>query len=94
MSSDNNIMNIPTDYILEDKLNLVKMNSVCHGEMSVVYSDYLTSKMSNTNLKTSQSIESISSEEMNIAVVNNAIKHDVEVFKGTSNKMFIRRKSK
>ena len=86
LSSDNNIMNIPTDYILEDKLNLVKMNSVYHGEMSVVYSDYLSSKMSNTNLKTSQSIESISSEEMNLAVVNNAIKHDVEVSKELATK--------
>ena len=81
MSSDDNLINLPTDLYIDNPSEIVKLNSVFHGEINVDYTDHLSSKMSKTNLKNSKSIESISSEEMNPIIISNALKHDIEVAK-------------
>uniref|UniRef100_A0A6C0L1X1 SF3 helicase domain-containing protein n=1 Tax=viral metagenome TaxID=1070528 RepID=A0A6C0L1X1_9ZZZZ len=84
--SDDNLLNLPTDVYVSNPSEIVKMNSVTHNEISVGYKDHLKSKMSSTSLKSSISIESISSEDINLQVLNNVKKHDIEVSKELATK--------
>ncbi len=73
---------IPLDLYIDDKEELVRLNSVkMQDDINVVYAQNLKQKMSETNLKKSMSIENVSTENENMEVVNRAKTHDIEIAK-------------
>ena len=80
--SSDNLTRIPIDLYIDDKIELVKMNSVkLQNEITVEYTENLKSKMSGGNLKKSMSIENVPAQTENIEVVNRAKTHDIEIAK-------------
>ena len=79
--SSDTLSRIPLDLYIDDKIELVKMNSVkMQDDINVVYTENLKAKMSEGNLKKSMSVESIG-EPLNPVVVNRAKTHDIEISK-------------
>jgi len=80
--SSDNLTRIPIDLYIDDKIELVKMNSVkLQNEITVEYTENLKSKMSSGNLKKSMSNENSSSQIENMDVVTRAKTHDIEIAK-------------
>ena len=80
--SSDNLTRIPIDLYIDDKIELVKMNSVkLQNEITVEYTENLKSKMSGGNLKKSMSIENVPAQTENMEVVNRAKTHDIEIAK-------------
>ena len=72
---------IPLDLYIDDKTELVRMNSVkMQDDINVVYTENLKAKMSEGNLKKSMSVENVS-EPLNPVVINRAKTHDIEISK-------------
>ena len=79
--SADTLSRIPLDLYIDDKTELVKMNSVkMQDDINVVYTENLKEKMSEGNLKKSMSVESMG-EPINPVVVNRAKTHDIEISK-------------
>ena len=80
--SSNNLVRVPIDLYIDNKIELVKLNSVkLQEEINVEYTENLKSKMSSGNLKKSMSTENVSTEAPNSEVVNRAKTHDIEIAK-------------
>jgi P4 family phage/plasmid primase-like protien len=80
--SSDNLTRIPIDLYIDDKIELVKMNSVkLQNEITVEYTENLKNKMSGGNLKKSMSIENVPAQTENMEVVNRAKTHDIEIAK-------------
>ena len=79
--SSDNLMRVPIDLYIDNKSELVKMNSVkMQDDINVTYTQNLKEKMSEGNLKKSMSVENVS-EPINPVVVNRAKTHDIEISK-------------
>ena len=79
--SNDTLINLPTDLYHENPEEIIKLNSVTHQEeITVGYTEYLTSKMSNGNLKKTLSMENVDSE-VNPYIVNKTKAYDIEVAK-------------
>ena len=79
--STDTLISIPLDLYIDDKTELVKMNSVkMQDDINVVYTENLKAKMSEGNLKKSMSVESIG-EPLNPVVIDRAKTHDIEISK-------------
>jgi len=79
--SSDTLISIPLDLYIDDKIELVKMNSVkMQDDINVVYTGNLKEKMSEGNLKKSMSVESVS-EPLSQVVIDRAKTHDIEISK-------------
>ena len=79
--STDTLISIPLDLYIDDKIELVKMNSVkMQDDINVVYTENLKAKMSEGNLKKSMSVENVT-EPLNPVVIDRAKTHDIEISK-------------
>lgn len=76
------ISELSTELYLEDPLTIMKLNSVnINNTKNVNYTEELNKRFKKTTLRSSSSVESISSEDIDSEVMSNAKKNDIEIAK-------------
>jgi len=80
--TNSGLMPLPTKLWIDNPLEIMKLNSVSnHSELSVDYTDKLQNGLKKKTLKQSISTESIDSMELNLHVLNKAMKYDIDIAK-------------
>ncbi len=80
--SNDTLINLPQDLYHENPEEIIRLNSVTQQEeITVGYTEYLTSRMSSGNLKKTLSMESIGSSDVNPYILSRTKEYDIEVAK-------------